>query len=222
MSEIRAFVGHSFAESNEAVVRKFLKYFDESEKALPNFSWESAENAEPKLLTEKVLRIIANKNVLIAICTRKELAIDPNELTPLITRPGFQKGKREQFSAKTSDWIIQEIGLAKGRDMQLIILLEKDVHVPGGLQGDVEHIPFERDAPEKSFPKIVAMLASISPKLPSGAVTSSDAASEDKKEEQDELSTDVDWRTLSAKWPEILQTNSCSGEIIPPRTFPQI
>lgn len=72
MTEIRAFVGHSFAESDEDVVRKFLKYFDQLAKVLPSFSWESAENAEPKLLTEKVMRVFANKNVLMGICTKKK------------------------------------------------------------------------------------------------------------------------------------------------------
>ena len=55
MNEIRAFVGHSFLEDDAELVAKFLKYFERIEKLLSYFSWEHAEAAEPRLLTEKVM-----------------------------------------------------------------------------------------------------------------------------------------------------------------------
>jgi hypothetical protein len=58
---------------------------------------------------------------------------------------------------KTSDWIIQEIGLAIGKKLDLILLLESEVQKPGGLQGDIEYIPFHRDYPARSFQKVLEM-----------------------------------------------------------------
>lgn len=44
------------------------------------FSWEHAEPAEPKILSEKVLKLMEGKNLFISICTEKELAIIPDKL----------------------------------------------------------------------------------------------------------------------------------------------
>ncbi len=50
------------------------------------------------------------------------------------------------------------------------------VRDPGGLQGDIEYIPFNRDAPEKAFGKILEMLSALSPR----ATTQSPAVSDPK------------------------------------------
>jgi hypothetical protein len=65
MIEIRAFVGHSFTNDDSEVVSKFLKYFEQVSKSHPNFSWNHAEPAEPRLLAEKVMSIISEANVFI-------------------------------------------------------------------------------------------------------------------------------------------------------------
>src|SRR5262245_12372178 len=72
MEEIRAFVGHSFDQADAAVVDCFLKFFDQLANSHPRFSWEHAEDAEPRVVAEKVMSLIANKNVFIGICTKKE------------------------------------------------------------------------------------------------------------------------------------------------------
>jgi hypothetical protein len=64
MSNIKAFVAHSFLDCDAEVIGKFLKYFEGLSTALPEFFWEHAEAAEPKSLAEKVLRIIADKKCL--------------------------------------------------------------------------------------------------------------------------------------------------------------
>jgi len=38
MTEIRAFVGHSFAPDDKAIVRKFLDCFEEVRRLNPNFT----------------------------------------------------------------------------------------------------------------------------------------------------------------------------------------
>lgn len=166
MKEIKAFVGHSFTASDEVVVRKFTDYFDALAQSHPQFSWEHAESAEPRILTDKVLRIIADKNTFIGICTRKERVAQPVSLLPLTFRPDYWKLKRTAVAWKTSDWIIQEIGLAIGKGMNVILLVEEGIRDPGGLQGDIEYISFRRESPEEAFAKILQMLTALSPRTP--------------------------------------------------------
>lgn len=163
MNEIRSFVGHSFVDADTVLVEKFLKYFDRISKLIPNFSWEHAEAAEPRFLTEKVLSLIEGKNVFIGICTKKELVIDASSLSSSFISSSYRRAKLDSFQWKTSDWILQEIGLAKGRGLELILLVEEGLRQPGGLQGNVEYISFERNAPEKSFGKILEMITALSP-----------------------------------------------------------
>src|SRR5947209_17633132 len=115
MGEIRAFVGHSFLEQDEAVVRQFLKYFDQLSGTNLNFSWEHAERAEPKILAAKVISLLSDKNVFIGICTRKERVVSPAALRATVFPRGSLRARQDQFLWKTSDWIIQEIGLAIGK-----------------------------------------------------------------------------------------------------------
>ena len=80
MSEIRAFVGHSFTSDDADVVRKFLTYFEQLSNSAIGFSWDHAEEAEPRVLADKVRALFANKNVFIGICTKKEYVIAPTAL----------------------------------------------------------------------------------------------------------------------------------------------
>src|SRR3990170_7504679 len=130
MSQLKAFVGHSFTPEDVEVVSTFLKYFDQLKGLAPGFSWVHAEPAEPKVLADKVLGLIKGKNLFIGICTNKEAAIEPNRLRRGVFRKKVLKGDEAQFSSKTSDWIIQEIGLAIGRSMDIILLVEKNVRQP--------------------------------------------------------------------------------------------
>ena len=54
MSNISAFVGHSFTEDDKAVVGRFLKYFDGVRDLGLGFTWDHAEEAEPKILSDKI------------------------------------------------------------------------------------------------------------------------------------------------------------------------
>jgi hypothetical protein len=135
MKEIKAFVGHSFSKNDETVVDRYLKYFDQLTRLLPNFSWDHAEAAEPIELAEKVLAKITGKNVFIGLCTRNELAISNSMLLAMIFQPSHWKGAKRDFAWKTSDWILQEIGLAIGRGLDIVLLLEEGVRRPGGFKG---------------------------------------------------------------------------------------
>ena len=165
MSQITAFVGHSFTSDDERIVSAFLKYFDQIKNMNIGFSWEHAEPAEPKALAEKVLRLIDDKNVFIGICTGKESVIASDKLRRGLLNTKVLLSEERNYIAKTSDWIIQEIGLAMGRKMDLILLLENGVRPPGGLQGNLEYISFDRNAAERSFGKILEMIQALRPKI---------------------------------------------------------
>ena len=100
---------------------------------------------------------------------------------------------------KTSDWIIQEIGLAMGRDCKLILLVESGVRPPGGLQGVVEYIPFERSAPEKTFPKLAQMISNIAPVNTLVASVGAQSAYETEPEKP-QSPPESNWRTPKPEW----------------------
>jgi hypothetical protein len=164
MTQLNAFVGHSFTNADRAVIDAFLKFLDQVKDMGIGFTWESAEPAEPKELADKVMSLIREKNLFIGICTTKEAIIDPVRLSRSMFNRRIFKANEEHFAWKTSDWIIQEIGLAIGRGMDLILLVESGLRQPGGLQGNLEYIPFERNTPEKSFGKLLEMIRALLPK----------------------------------------------------------
>jgi hypothetical protein len=200
MKEIRAFVGHSFSEDDAEVVNSFLRYFNQLSNLLPNFSWEHAEDAEPKVVAEKVMSLIGNKNVFIGICTKKECVLQSGSVKKSILYPGQFLFRESECSWKTSDWIIQELGLAKGRDLDIILLIESGVRKPDGLQSGLEYIEFDRSAPDKSFGKIVEMLTALSPKKHITSAIATDAQSADNERNEPEPPKNDNWGTPRPKW----------------------
>src|SRR5262245_50283175 len=75
MSKIRAFVGHSFTLEDADTVRRLTDFFDNLARVQPAFTWDHAELAEPRSISEKVLNLTADKNVFIGIYTKKELVL---------------------------------------------------------------------------------------------------------------------------------------------------
>lgn len=166
MSKISAFVGHSFAKEDQGIVERFLKVFDGIKNLGLDFDWDSAEVAEPKELSEKVREKMEGKNLFIGICTNKEFVINPKSLKQSFIPRNYLKAKREEFSPKTSDWIIQEIGFAMGRNMDIILLIQEGLKNPGEFQGNIEKIYFNTNSPEECVTKIIQMIGSLLPKIP--------------------------------------------------------
>ncbi|MEQ5787492.1 hypothetical protein J3454_06260 [Erythrobacter sp. NFXS35] len=175
MPHIKAFVGHSFTDDDEAIVSIFLKFFDQIRGSLHSFEWVNAQKAAPQILAEKVRGLMEDRNTFIGICTKKELALSPSAVSQSLIFSNYSKSKNSDIEWKTSDWIIQEIGLALAHSMSFLILLEEGCRRPGGLQGDVEFISFTRDAPQKSFGKILEMLQDLSPTTSSRSDMSKDS-----------------------------------------------
>lgn len=167
MTPLRAFIGHSFNEVDANVVRVFLNFMNHVSDMNVGFSWEHAEAAEAKDLAAKVLRLMEDKNLFIGICTKKQVTILPSNLKKVFYSNHILKVNPDALTWKTSDWIIQEIGLAIGLKMDLILLIEEGIEKPGGLQGDLEYVVFDRAAPEKAFGKILEMIKSLTPRTKS-------------------------------------------------------
>ena len=166
MTQLNAFVGHSFLEKDADVVRRFLDYFNNVNGLVPGFSWEHAQKAEPVVLSEKVKRLFEGKNLFIGICTSKEAVAPLDQLNRYFFSSKKMVVPRDSVKQKTSDWMLQEIGFAVGQGMRLVLLVEKHVRTPGGLQGDIEYIPFQQDAPEKCFGQILEMIQAMLPDAP--------------------------------------------------------
>jgi hypothetical protein len=161
MTLLKAFVSHSFLEVDEPIVKKFIDLLDQVAANNQAFSWDHAIRAEPRSISEKIEEMIKDKNVFIGICSRRERVCDDGNV---VTWPFLgNRIEPKNLGWKTSDWIIQEIGLARGRGCAPILLLEDSVLNPAPLLADLEHIRFDRKNPEGSFTRLLAMIASLSP-----------------------------------------------------------
>ena len=196
MNEIKAFVAHSFSPSDKALTDTFIDHFRNLEKVLQHFSWDHAQEAEPVPVSDKVLSKIEGKNVFIAICSLNERVVRQSAITR-IPFMSFVTINHAAIEWKTSDWIIQEIGLAVGRKMRVIVFLEDGVRKPGGLIGDLDYIRFERSNLLPSFEKLLQMLGSLTPRqAPSAALVETAAAPKEIKEPQgtpDHFEPKGDW-----------------------------
>jgi hypothetical protein len=195
VTEFKAFVGHSFTEDDKHLIRQFTDFFDQTHRIRPDFSWCHAEIAEPTALAKKVLALVENCNLFIAICSQKEKVLR-KEISGFYAR---LTGKSIEFEWKTSDWIIQEIGLAIGRSIPVIILLEEGVRRPGGLQGDVEYISFTRENPNGCFGKFMEMISSLTPN-DAGTPGSSSTAANAESVSDDQSAKNDDWAVPKPDW----------------------
>ncbi|HHT9146337.1 MAG: hypothetical protein Q7J76_08830 [Candidatus Brocadiaceae bacterium] len=161
MNKVKAFVGYSFDDKDESVVRKFLNYFSTlSELGL--LEWDDAKKVEAKAVSEKVKEKMKGKNVFIGIFTAKKMQIQPSKLkeNTFFKKNCFSVLKTD-FQWSTSEWIIQESGYALGKEMTLMFLVEDGLTDLRGLQGNIELIPFSRRNPELCFCKINEIISSL-------------------------------------------------------------
>ena len=189
MAEIIAFLAYSYSDNDKELNGIFIEHLSTLSKSIPGFTWDHAKWAEPEPVSNKVLARFEGKNVLICICTKNEYAVSPNSVfhTPFLN---FANLKPPGAQWKTSDWIIQEVGLAIGRGMKVILLLENGVRSPGGLFGDVECIPFSRENPQASFTKLQQMLSAPPKELGVQAVAESIPTTSNKASEAEEPTED--------------------------------
>ena len=199
MEQIQAFVGHSFGQEDEQVVQRFLKFLTTISHTLPHFSWEHALRPEPRGIDEKVLDLFGGKNLFIGICTRKERVVAATEARWWLPEGKVVANARD-LEWKTSDWVIQEIGLATGRAMSVILLVENGVRKPGGLQGSLEYIPFSRETPEASFDTLLGMIAALVPRTRPALGNEAAVAAQPVAESTPTRSNEPDWAVPKPEW----------------------
>ena len=187
MEQLKAFVGHSFNESDEKVNNIFLKYFDSLKNSI-GLTYEHAESAEARELSKKVREKMKGKNLFIGIFTAKDLRLPADKI-----RKGRFPGKKKSFiegdnvaTSATSEWVIQESGYALGKGMNLLFLKEGGVTIYAGLQGDIEYVEFNRAKPTESFIKISESLGSIIKQLQREPTSEREEASPSEKETMEE------------------------------------
>lgn len=186
---LSAFVGHSFNEEDEPIIRKFCKYLDTLADSI-GLQWESAEQAEPKVLAQKVKEKMANKDIFIGICTKKEIVLDPKVVYSLLPWFSVVKANKKNLTWKTSDWILQEAAYAIGQGKSIILLIEKGVRNPEPFQTNHEYIIFERNnIAADVLNKLTQMLISLRQKSNTKDVFKSDFI---RNEESDDLQKKVD------------------------------
>lgn len=161
MTDYRAFVSHSFIEADEQLIGKFVTLFDRVSGLDKRFSWDRAIRAEPRSISEKVQNVFENKNVFIGICSKRERVGSEGDMVsyPFLGRLMWDS----TLAWKTSDWILQEIGLARGRSCSCIIFVENGVRNPAPLLADIQYIQFDREFPERCFTTFMDMVTNLSP-----------------------------------------------------------
>lgn len=184
MKQLRAFVGHSFDDQDQQLVRSFQDYFD-SLKGTIDFEWDHAKRAEPRELCKKVKAKMEGKNLFIGIFTKKDFRIAPDKLEAS-EAPEKKCLSDDDLTWVPSNWIIQESGYALGKDMDVIFAVENGVDLQTGLQGDIEYVPFERSNLGPCYTKINEMLGSLAKEARTSTSEQVVRPSTDTKEEEEE------------------------------------
>lgn len=139
----KIFVGHSFKEEDEAVVKKFLQLFNHE-----GFDCETGEKPEAQDVDEKVKRRIGENEGLIIIGTRdQELKAGGGWTIP--------------------PWLRDENAYAMGKGKPTLLFFEDsiDERQRKGIQGDYEHIIFARDDVSDAIIRAIPYLQDFKQKI---------------------------------------------------------
>lgn len=156
-----AFVGHSFDPVDKNLVSSVTEFLEAFKALNPAFNWTHAESARPEDIVDKVLPMLRACDIFVGICSKKEYVAAPAFFRACIWAKSEKVIKESDLQWKTSDWVIQEIAIAREREMPLVLLLEEGVRPPGGLHGNVEYIPFQREKISDAFVRLTQMLGSV-------------------------------------------------------------
>jgi len=157
----KAFVGHSFTEDDKNLVLSVTEFLEAFTGSHSTFSWMHAEAARPEDIVDKVLPMLRSCDIFVGICSKKERVAPPAFFRRSFWTKTTSVINDSKLQWKTSDWIIQEIAIARDREMHLVLLLEEGVRPPGGLHGNVEYIPFQRENMSGAYVRLTQMLGAI-------------------------------------------------------------
>jgi hypothetical protein len=150
LNELRVFIAKSFSEPDKLKVAPI-------ESLLESFSrlgvqCETGEAAEPESVSVKVRERIDRAQVFVGVVTRRH---------PITTTTGFAAA-RDVFLKRWSrwsapPWVLQEVGYALKGEKTIILFIEHGVEF-GGLQSDLEYIPYNFRNPAPALTTAAQML----------------------------------------------------------------
>lgn len=155
---LTAFVGRSFLPSDKAVWQDLRDILD-GLKPL-GFEYEDAKEAQPRPVSTKVRELIVRNDVYIGLLTKRLAVYEQPQ--GLAARCQFAFGVNEPKRWSTSEWVVEEIGFALGKDRPVILLVEEGVVFPtSDLDADTEWIAFSRANLSASQTGITQMISNL-------------------------------------------------------------
>ncbi len=155
---LSAFVGRSFLEADKKVWHDLRDILD-SHKSI-GFEYEDGKEGQIRPISEKVRELILRHEIYIGVLTKRY---------PIWELPSSWHGRwmspLGSYTPKkwtTSEWVIEEVGFAIGKDRKILLLIEKDVNFPTtDLDGDTQWISFNRQNLSASQTEISQMILNL-------------------------------------------------------------
>lgn len=152
---LSAFVGRSFLDADKKVWHDLRDILD-SLKTM-GFEYEDGKEGQIRPISEKVRELILRHEIYIGVLTKRfpiwDVPISWHE------RWMYPLGSYTPKKWTTSEWVIEEVGFAIGKDRKILLLIEKDVNFPTtDLDGDTQWILFNRENLSASQTEISQMI----------------------------------------------------------------
>jgi tetratricopeptide (TPR) repeat protein len=150
---LRIFVAKSFRDPDQPRIQPIERFLASFAKV--GIEVQTGEPSEPESISQKVRERIDNATVFVGIFTRR---------FPIYGRAGVKtllnilRGRTSAWNAPP--WVLQECGYAVAKGHKLVLFLEPQVDI-GGLQGDLEFIPYDYRNPAEALTKTSWMLNKI-------------------------------------------------------------
>lgn len=205
---LRAFVGRSFLEDDKRVWHN-LRDLLEALRPM-GFAYEDAKDAQVRPISEKVRFLINRNHIYIGVLTRRHLINSTPCTFANLIRALFKGVSPEQWTA--SEWVIEEVGYAIGREKPVILLIENGVVFPtSDLDGDTQWIAFERDKLEHCQTELTQMISNLLAKRVTALPAVSAVVADDSKTEDQQLAQEPNKATFGEQL-EALRLAASSGQ----------
>lgn len=157
-TRLNAFVGRSFLDEDKSIWYELRDIFD-SLKPM-GFDYEDAKEAQLRPISEKVKELIVRNEIYIGVLTRRYPIWEMPQLQ--YKRWLYPLGLYAPQKWTTSEWVIEEIGFAIGKDRKVLLLIENDVNFPTtDLDGDTQWVRFRRKNLSASQSEINQMILNL-------------------------------------------------------------
>ncbi|MBI5005754.1 MAG: hypothetical protein HZB95_01385 [Nitrosomonadales bacterium] len=152
---LSAFVGRSFLDDDKKIWHDLRDILD-SLKTM-GFEYEDGKEGQIRPISEKVQELIMRHEIYIGILTKRyPIWHAPSTWSARWLRP---LGSYTPQKWTTSEWVIEEVGFAIGKDRKVLLLIENGVNFPtSDLDGDTQWILFNRDNLSASQTEISQMV----------------------------------------------------------------